>query len=125
MKITMKHGLEPCILRRSRSSCPLSSLCDKLIHLLLQVVPLVNGQMAIIRGIDRCTELIDVGKTVLRSTVSADIVPGRPGLELVLGADDGTLPCLGNAPNTSTDRYELTDNFVSVCFCIYSIKYES
>ena len=78
--------------------------------------------MAIIRGIDRCTELINVGKTVLGSIVSADIVPGRPGLELVLGADDGTLLCLGNAPNAPTVRYELTDNFVFVCFCIYSIK---
>ncbi|XP_027044163.1 protein DEFECTIVE IN EXINE FORMATION 1-like [Pocillopora damicornis] len=67
------------------------------------VVPLVNGQIAIIRGIDRCTELINVGKTVLGSIVSADIVPGRPGLELVLGADDGTLLCLGNAPNAPTD----------------------
>lgn len=43
-------------------------------------------------------------------------------LELVLGADDGTLLCFGNAPNAPTDRYELTDNFVLVCFCIYSIK---
>ncbi|XP_058942673.2 uncharacterized protein [Pocillopora verrucosa] len=71
------------------------------------VVPLVNGQIAIIRGIDRCTELINVGKTVLGSIVSADIVPGRPGLELVLGADDGTLLCLGNAPNAPTDSLAL------------------
>ncbi|CAH3044399.1 unnamed protein product [Pocillopora meandrina] len=41
------------------------------------VVPLVNGQMAIIRGIDRCTELINVGKTELVSAVSA--VGGQVG----------------------------------------------
>ncbi|XP_020608143.1 protein DEFECTIVE IN EXINE FORMATION 1-like isoform X1 [Orbicella faveolata] len=66
------------------------------------VIPLVDGQIAIIRGSDRCTELINVGKTVLSGAVSADLLPGRPGLELILGADDGTLLCLANAPNTVT-----------------------
>ena len=33
MKVAMKHGLEPCILRRSRSSCPMLSSCDKLIQI--------------------------------------------------------------------------------------------
>ncbi|XP_078349801.1 uncharacterized protein LOC144634653 [Oculina patagonica] len=69
------------------------------------VIPLVDGQIAIIRGNDRCTELISVGKTVLSGAVSADLLPGRPGLELVLGTDDGTLLCLANAPNTVTHSF--------------------
>ncbi|CAH3161509.1 unnamed protein product [Porites evermanni] len=76
------------------------------------IVPLIDGQIAIIRGSDRCTELISVGKPVLASAVSADLLIGRPGLELVLGTDDGTLICLANTPATATsslppDRNEL------------------
>lgn len=73
-------------------------------HELLQIVPLVDGQIAIIRGSDRCTELISVGKPVLASAVSADLLIGRPGLELVLGTDDGTVICLANTPATATSR---------------------
>lgn len=47
---------------------------------------------------------------MLSGAVSADLLPGRPGLELVLGADDGTLLCLANAPNTVTHRYILICN---------------
>ncbi|XP_022800221.1 protein DEFECTIVE IN EXINE FORMATION 1-like isoform X1 [Stylophora pistillata] len=71
------------------------------------IVPLIEGQIAIIRGSDRCTDLISVGKTVLGSAVSADIVPGRLGLEMVLGADDGTLLCIAHTPNTPTDSLAL------------------
>lgn len=71
---------------------------------LFQIIPLVDGQIAIIRGSDRCTELISVGKPVLASPVSADLLIGRPGLELVLGTDDGTLVCLANTPATATSR---------------------
>lgn len=71
---------------------------------LFQIVPLVDGQIAIIRGSDRCTELISVGKPVLGSAVSADLLIGRPGLELVLGTDDGTVICLANTPATATSR---------------------
>ena len=65
----------------------------------------MNGQIAIIRGSDRCTELISIRKTVLASPVSADLLPERQGLELLLAAEDGTLMCLANAPNTVTYRY--------------------
>lgn len=75
-----------------------------LIMNLFQMVPLVDGQIAIIRGSDRCTELISVGKPVLASAVSADLLIGRPGLELVLGTDDGTLICLANTPATAVSR---------------------
>lgn len=70
------------------------------------IVPLVDGQIAVIRGSDRCTELISVGKPVLASAVSADLLIGRPGLELVLGTDDGTVICLANTPATATSRLE-------------------
>lgn len=71
---------------------------------LFQIVPLVDGQIAIIRGSDRCTELISIGKPVLASAVTADLLIGRPGLELVLGTDDGTVICLANTPATATSR---------------------
>ena len=50
-------------------------------------------------------ELISVGKPVLAGAVSSDLLTGRPGLELVLGTDDGTLMCLANTPYTVTSRY--------------------
>lgn len=60
------------------------------------IIPLVDSHIAIIRGNDRCTDLISADKPVLASPVSADLLTGRPGLELVLGTDDGTLLCLSN-----------------------------
>lgn len=69
------------------------------------VVPLVDGQIAIIRGSDHCAELISVGKPVLSSAVSANLLTGRPGLELVLGTDDGTLLCLSNKPDAVASSF--------------------
>lgn len=60
------------------------------------IIPLVDSHIAIIRGNDHCTDLISADTPVLASAVSADLLTGRPGLELVLGTDDGTLLCLSN-----------------------------
>jgi len=74
------------------------------------IIPLVDGQIAIIRGSDRCMELISIGKPVLAGAVSSDLLTGRPGLELVLGTDDGTLMCLANTPYTVTSSLPLDMN---------------
>ena len=48
--------------------------------------------------------MVSVDKPVLAGAVSADLLKDRPGLELVLGTDDGTLICLSNKPEAFTNR---------------------
>ncbi|XP_032219619.2 protein DEFECTIVE IN EXINE FORMATION 1 [Nematostella vectensis] len=67
------------------------------------VVPLLDGTLAIIRGTDRCTEIIRTGVDSLASAVTADLLPWKPGMELIVGGTDGTLLCLGYPGNTTKD----------------------
>lgn len=69
------------------------------------IVPLVDGHIAVIRGSDRCTDMVSVDKPVLAGAVSADLLKDRPGLELVLGTDDGTLICFSNKLEAFTNSF--------------------
>lgn len=70
----------------------------------MQVVPVLSGKLAVIRVSDQCTEIINTGNMVLAALVTSDLVPWKPGLELVFAADDGTIACLG-AKETSEEGY--------------------
>lgn len=75
-------------------------------HCILQVIPLLDGMLAIIRGSDQCAEFIDTGVSAFSSVVAANLSPWTKGLQLVVGGADGSVLCLGDISNTSaSERY--------------------
>ena len=65
---------------------------------------MLDDKLAVIRAADRCMEVINLGKMVLASVVTSDLLPRRPGLELVVASTDGAVVCLG-ARETAGARY--------------------
>ncbi|EDO46784.1 predicted protein [Nematostella vectensis] len=86
------------------------------------VVPLLDGTLAIIRGTDRCTEIIRTGVDSLASAVTADLLPWKPGMELIVGGTDGTLLCLGYPGNTTKDGHVHEQLWLRAEFAIFFLS---
>ncbi|XP_078000278.1 uncharacterized protein LOC144452928 isoform X2 [Glandiceps talaboti] len=58
------------------------------------VIPSYDGNLHIISGDGRCSDVIQLGEQTLVQVLSADLVAESPGLELLISTSDGTLMCL-------------------------------
>ncbi|XP_070578887.1 uncharacterized protein [Ptychodera flava] len=63
------------------------------------VIPTHDGNLQVLSGDGKCSDIIQLGEQSLVQVLAADLVPGSPGLELLVSTSDGTLMCL----HTSTD----------------------
>ncbi|XP_072032542.1 uncharacterized protein [Amphiura filiformis] len=58
------------------------------------IVPSYDHHLYVISGDGQCVEVIEVDERSLVPIIAADLMPTTPGLELLLGTNDGTVMCL-------------------------------